>query len=116
MSINYKTGDELVLAALNRDFKRLSRLAEKAKEEADECANVGSEFFAIHEEFQRIVEEKRHDKETLKRLEDLQKREAKARKIMGKNLVSLFDKQSQAEIDRDTLGAEIKKLEFRIKN
>ena len=109
-----RTREELALEALKRDFKRLSKIADKAKAVCDEYMNVGSEMIAIHEDFVAIVKSKDYSPETLKKLEALKKRSAKAEKIRSKDLIKLIDKQSEADINRDSLGGEIQMMEFRL--
>lgn len=107
------TGDELILAALHRDFKRLSRIAEKAKSDCDARISVGSEIIAIHNEFIEIVNTGDHCQDSIKKLETLKNRRERAGKILKKSLIKLMDKQSDAEITRGRLGQEIQTLEFR---
>jgi hypothetical protein len=113
MSLTYSDGEELALSAMKKEFKRLSRLAEKATAEYDEYINIGSELVAIQEEFARIVNAKEHGHHIIQKLESLQARRKKAMKILDKDLLKLIDKQHLAEIKRDSLGSEIQRLEFR---
>ncbi len=106
--------EKVVLAALKRDLKRLSKAAEKAKAECDEYLNVGSEMAAIHEEFALIVKAKETGPEVLKKLEALKRRRDKAERIMKKDLVKLLDKQHEAEFAEESLGEEIQAMEFNI--
>lgn len=108
-----KSRDELVLRALRREHSRLSRIAEKAKAEADENSSIGSEFVAIQKELVEIVSSGDHGKATLKRLDILQARRDKANRVLKKDLVKLIDKQYDAECERDAIGEEISMIEFR---
>lgn len=108
------TGEELALNAMKKDFTRLSRIADKAKREADECMSVGSEMIAIHNEFVDIVKSGEHGEHIIKKLDVLKKRSARTEKIRKKDLVKLFDKEYETASDRDSLGSEIKMIEFRL--
>ncbi|MBE0507257.1 MAG: hypothetical protein IBX50_11135 [Marinospirillum sp.] len=56
----YRTGEELALAALQKELKRLQAKADKARAEADECANIGSELSAVHQAFTQKTVKLRH--------------------------------------------------------
>ncbi len=109
-----KTGEELTLIATKKEFIRLSKKADKAKKEADEACSVGSEMISIHNEFITIVNEKDYSDCNAKKLELLQKRQYRCKKIIEKDLCKLLDAQTDAEIERDNLLIEIQLLEFRI--
>jgi seryl-tRNA synthetase len=108
-----KSREELILGALRREHSRLSRIAEKAKAEADENSSIGSEFVAIHKEFAEILSSGDHGKAILKRLDELQARRDKAERVLAKDLVKLIDKQHDAESERNAIGEEISLIEFR---
>jgi hypothetical protein len=105
--------EDLVLQALRKEHTRLSRAAEKAKLESDEASTVGSEFIDIHKEWKSILDSGEHEKKTLERLDKLQKRRDRARKILDKDLVKLFDKEGSLRMDRDALAEEINLIELR---
>lgn len=108
-------GDELALAALKKEHKRLAYLADRYKREADEACNIGREFVEIHNEFAAIVNAKRTDHQAvIAELEALQKRRDKAAKIMKKPLLKLFDKQYEAESNRDDILNQIQQIEWRM--
>lgn len=109
----YKLGEEIALSAMKKEFTRLSRIADKAKAEADENMGITSEMLSIHQEFVEIVNSKEHGEHVINKLEALKKRRDKAQKVLDKDLLTLLNKQSEAEIDRDSLGSEIQMLEFR---
>lgn len=107
-------GEELALAAMEKEHERLSKIAVRAKAEADEAVNVGSEMLAIHEEYSSLLSLKEYGTpETIKKAGELSKRAKRARKIMQKDLIKLLDKQSEAEFARDDLKSEIEMYKFR---
>lgn len=106
-------GDQLAINAMKKEFALLSRKAERAKKEADECIAVGTELLAIHQDFAAIVKLGETSEATIKKLGALKKRSERAEKIRNKDLTKVFDKQHQAELDRDALGNEIHMIEFR---
>jgi hypothetical protein len=89
-----KTGDELVLQAMRREFARLSRIADKAKAEADEALNIVTEYMEIHKE--------------------LKLRRGRAPRIMKKDMAKLIEKEVDAKFERDMLGIEIDNMEWRL--
>ena len=109
-----KSGEELALAAMKKEFKRLSKVAEKAKHEADEYMHMGSEFIAIHQEFSDIVKSGEHGEKVIKKLDALKKRRDKVDRIRKKDLIKLVDKETHTQIERDSLGSEIQMLEFKL--
>ena len=108
------TGEELALAAMKKEFKRLSRKADRAKAESEEYMGTGSEIIAIHEEFVAIVKSDERGMSVLKKLDALKKRREKTDKIRKKDLMKLLDKEYETAITRDKLGGEIQRLEFRL--
>jgi len=107
-------GEELALEAMKKDLKRLSRAADKAKADADEYMNVGSEMVAIHNEFADIVKSGDHSKATLRKLDRLKARSERTDRIRNKDLCKLTDKQFEAEQKRDALAWEVQSLEMRL--
>lgn len=107
-----RTGEELKLSAMRREFSRLSKVADKAKKEADEVATIGSEFVAIHEELSKIVSSGLTGDAIINQLDTLKKRQARADRIVKKDLVSLLDREHHAIFERDLLGREIQNMEF----
>lgn len=106
-------GEDLALAAMKKEFATLSRKADKAKREADECTNIGTELFAIHQEFAAIVKSGETPKAMIANLNALKKRSERAEKIRKKDLLKLFDKEHKAAMDRDAMAGEIQGVEFR---
>ena len=112
--MNIKTGEELALNAMKKEFKVLSRAADRAKKEADEYMEVGTEIIAIHRELAEIVKQKLSSETVVKKLALLKKRSERAEKIRKKDLIKLLDKQNDTEFNRDNLGHEIQMMEFKI--
>lgn len=108
-------GEKIALEAMQREHKRLSKIADKAKAEAEESLGITDEAFAIHKEFSDIVKAKDHSAETVKRLSCLAARQKRVDTILKKSLVKLLDKQSDAERNRDLLLHEIRKVEWKSK-
>ena len=112
--MNIRPIEEIVAGALKKELVRLSGVADRAKAAVDDHLNVGTEWLAIHEELREIVNSKKTGKVTLDRLAALKDRDAKVNKIQKKDLVKLIDKQSKAEIERDSLISEISMTEWRL--
>ena len=109
-----RTGDEITLDALRREHVRVSRIATKAKAEADEYMGVSEEAFAIHNEFAEIVNTKAHGPHVLRHLDELKKRRAKVDAIQAKDFVQLLDDKFEAEWDQAQVAREISAVEFRL--
>lgn len=108
-------GDDLVIAALKKEHKRLVYLADRYKREADQVCSVGTELVAIHNEFAAIVNAKRTDHQAVvNELEALQKRRETAARIMKKDLVKLLDKQYKTESDAADISRQIQEMEWRL--
>ncbi|MBL4761424.1 MAG: hypothetical protein JKY93_01840 [Gammaproteobacteria bacterium] len=97
---------------MKKEHTRLSKVADKAKADADEVIGVGSEFIAIHNEFAAIVESKEMSKSVDKKLDALKVRSDRATKIQKKNLANLFDKEHATRFDCEDLGHEISRFEY----
>ena len=108
------SGRELMLDALKRDHKRLTKLADKAKADCDVFMGIASELCTIRQEAIKVLNSGNIGDKGLKKLEDLSKREARGNKILKKDVIKLMDKQSEAEIKRDRLAEEIAYIEFRM--
>jgi hypothetical protein len=107
-------GERLTLQAMKNDLKRLSQIAQKAKESCDEVLGIGSELLAIHKEFLALVDAGEPSEDQLVKLDELKHRRERANKIMKKDWIKLSDRQFKAESDRDNLAREIENLEFRL--
>lgn len=108
----YKSGNALAIEAMKRDLKRLQKVADKAKSECDEYITIGSEAFAIHNEFAQIVNSREVGNHVLEKLESLKKRRDRVDKVLKKSAKQLMDKQFAVEMQRDNLARKIAELEF----
>jgi len=106
--------EEIVVSALKKELVRLAGVADRAKAAADEYMNTGTEMIAIYEEFGGIVDLKESGKAVLNKLAVLRDREAKVNKVRKKDFLKLCNKQSKAEIERDSLISEIGMMEYRL--
>jgi hypothetical protein len=109
-----KTGEELAIAAMRKEYVKLCKVADKAKAECDECVSIGTEAIAIHNEFAAIVAAKETGQHVVDKLEALQKRQKRVNRIVDKSIIDLCDKQHKAECERDRLLGQIRDLEFRV--
>lgn len=107
------SGEKIALRAMKKELKRLSGVAEKAKAKVDENMGIGTEVLAIHNEFVEIVDSKEHGQHVLNKLEALQKRRDRVKRILKQDLGQLINKQVDAELERDSLAQEIQMIEFR---
>lgn len=108
------SGEQLALNAMQKEYKRLCYIADKAKQESDEYLNVGTEMINIHEEFATIVKAGEHGRHVLDKLDKLKRRSDKCNKIRTKDFLKLNDKEVNSMLERDRLGQEIATLQFRI--
>lgn len=105
----------VALEAMRKEFKVLSKKAERAKAECDEYMGISIEAFAIHEELGTIVKSKEVGQHIIDKLEALKKRQDRVNRILKKDLLTLTDNQLNAEIKRDELAGEIQRYERRMR-
>lgn len=110
-----RSGQELALIAMKKEFIKLTATHTKAKAEADGYLNVGTEMLAIHSEFAEIVKSKETGKSTIAKLDKLQKRRAAADKIRAKDFLKLCDKENESQFEAQNLLHEIQMLEWKLK-
>ena len=108
-----KAGKELVLIAAKKELKRLSKEADKAKQECDEYMRIGTEAITIHEEFVRIVNTKETGQSVIDQLELLRRRRHRVQRIMKKDLIKLTDREIDTALTRDGLNSEIQMMEYK---
>ncbi len=108
-----KRGEELTHACLKKEFKRLSKAVDKAKAEYDEYMNIHHEMIAIRKEFAEIVKSQNYG-ESLEKLDSLKKRSARCERIRKKDLVKLMDNHIDLQLERDSIGQEMARIEFRL--
>lgn len=109
-----KRGDELALDAMEKEHKRLSLKASRAKASYDEWLNVGHELIAIILEFRELTVSGKPPEEQLKKLKELKQRQEKADKIKNKDGMAIIDTLYDAERERDALGLELGYLRAKI--
>lgn len=107
-----KTGAQIAVEAMEKEYARLKRLEAAAEKEVDENLNSVSEIISVHKEFVEIVNSGRHDKEALRNLDLLKKRDRKARKAMKKNIIDLRNKHVECKFAAEDLMKEIIKFKF----
>jgi hypothetical protein len=107
-----KSGQELLLVAAEKEYKRLCQKAQKAKAQADEYENIGKEAIDIRLKLMEVTKSNRRPEEVLEELDKLQVKQKRVDRILNKNFVKLLDKQFEAEHERDALGNEIDMLKF----
>lgn len=108
------SGEKIALAAMKKEFLRLSKRAERVDAEYNEWLNIGTELISINDEFMKIVESKEIGAETIAALNALKKRSAKVERIRKKDFMKLSDKQITATMKRDELGQEIQRFGYGI--
>ncbi len=107
-----ETGKELLLIAAKKEYKLLSRRADKAKAECDEACNVHSELIEINSKLREVMNSSQQGKQLLSQIEALDKRRRRASQVLKMDVLKLIDAQAHAEIRRDMLGEQIRYLEF----
>lgn len=109
-------GELLALAAMKKSLTDLTAKAAKAKEAADACTSATSELIALLREGHEIMGDiASKPAASLKKLEDLQVKQNRARRNMNKDLSKLLDKQFEAEHDRDALAEHITTYEWQLR-
>lgn len=108
-----KTGQQLKIEAMEKELKRLQVKTERAKKEADERLHAGSALLDISRDFIHAATNTEMDiDEKLKKFKEIETRRKRLKRIIKKNLIELFDKQSHAELERDQLASELQMEKF----
>lgn len=106
----------LALAAMKKGLAELTSKATKAENAANACINATSDFMAVQREaFEIMSEVAAKPAASLKRLQALQAKEVRARRLMKQDLSKLVDKQFEAEQQRDALAEFISNFEWRLR-
>jgi len=105
-----RTGEQLAISAIKKEYSRLCKIAEKAKLELDEYFNAGTAMIDLSRELTAIVSSKEVGAPLVKKLEALQKRRDRLLRIASKDIIALSDRQIKADIERDNL---LRHLQFR---
>jgi hypothetical protein len=108
------SGDELVLHALEREYKRLSSIADKAHREYQHFENAGNDLIEVNKEFIALMNSGKTDDTTIAKLQDLKEREEKARKTLAKDYLKLSDKKTKSDLILDRFTVELERFRFRI--
>lgn len=108
-----RRGDELVLNAMERDLVRLTKIASKAKKDADDVINATTELLDANADFRKIVDEGITGADVVARLEAIKRRRDKALRLMKKPLLPLLDKQNETQFAQEDMQREIENFKWR---
>ncbi len=108
-----RSGRDLVIAALEKEFRRLSAVAEKKKAECDECFSAPTDLLEVRRKASEILETLDPGTSALKKLKTLAEEETRLLKLIKKSSIDFMDAQHLAEAERDNLGQELSFLKFR---
>jgi hypothetical protein len=103
---------KLMLQALEKEYARLLKIHEKAKDELNECLNVGQEEISIHQEFIKVCDLMKAGKDVKNTLNDLTKRNEKANHVLNKDINKLMEKEYSSKKDCGKLKEEIDRIKF----
>lgn len=109
-----KTGEELALIAIEKELKRLSAVAAKAKADVDARDGAYIEKIELHRKVIELANSDLSAKERLSKLEMMQARSKKLDAILKQDYMKLSDRQFSAEYNRDALQQYAVNLRFRI--
>jgi hypothetical protein len=110
-----RSGEQLSLVAMKKEFARLSKIADKKKAICDDACSCGSKLIDLYKKANELIKSKDFTPEGIKKVQALADEEKRLHKIMKSDLVKIMDEQINAEIERDNLGREISMIEWRIK-
>lgn len=97
---NPKSRDEIILSALEREYERLKKIADQAKQKEDEYMHVHTRLFEIRKEAREIVSGKVNEA-GLARLDELVKLEKKCLAISKADILKLLDKSFATKCEAD---------------
>lgn len=109
-----RSGEELSLAAMKKEFARLSKIADKKKAICDDACSCGTKLLDVYRQANELIQAKDFTPEAVKKVQDLANEEKRLQKLMKSDIVKLMDEQINSEFERDNLGREISMMEFRI--
>ena len=102
-----KTGAQIALEAMEKEYARLKRLEAAAKKECDENMNAACEIINVQKEFIELMKSGECYKEELRKLELLEKRDKRARRALAKDILKLTDKHINYQFAAEDLMREI---------
>jgi len=104
----------IVLATLKKELVSLTNKAKKAKQDVDDYINVGTEKIEIYQELAEIIKAGDHGSQSqLSKLRKLQEREERANEILKNDIITLMDKQIDADSNLQELQREVSQVEWR---
>jgi hypothetical protein len=109
-----KTGEELALIAIEKELKRLTAVAAKAKADVEARDGAFTEQIEIHRQLSELSKSDLSIADSLSRLKVMQARTKKLVAIMKQDYMKLSDRQFNAELERDALQQYAVNLRFRI--
>lgn len=109
-----RSGEQLSLIAMKKEFAKLSKIADKKKAVCDDACSCGSQLIEVYKQANEIIKAKDYSEDGMKKMKSLADEEKRLKKLLGADIVKLMDDQINAEIERDNLGREIKTIEFRL--
>lgn len=109
-----KTGEELALIAIEKELKRLSAVAAKAKADVDARDSAFTEKIELHRQLVELANSGLSATVRLSKLQTMQARSKKLDAILKQDYMKLSDRQFSAESNRDALQQYAVNLRFRI--
>lgn len=112
--LTIKTGEELALISIEKELKRLSALAAKAKADVEARDSAFTERMELYRKVDELPLSGLPAKVRLMKLETMQARSKKLDAILKQDYMKLSDRQFSAESNRDALQQYAVNLRFRI--
>lgn len=105
--------DEIIISAMERELKRLQKLAQKAKNEEEDCANAFAIIMQCHKDAAELIDNGQYKtKAGIEKLEKLAATEKVAIKNSEKDWIKLSDKAFELQIQTERLAEEIARKKF----
>jgi len=108
-----RNGAELAIIAVEREVKRLEKIAKKAEAEINETMDAGLTIIDARREALKVVKGSSLQVVKTKALEDLAEVEKKALAAGKRDLLPLIDKSTAAKIELDCLKRELSNMKRR---
>lgn len=110
-----RKGGELILKALEKEHKRLTRAAKKAHALVEEATHSGKLRIELRRKLQEEMKKGRSPREMIKFIE---KQEAEEKRLseLGENFMKYLDQETEAQLELDAFSSEYMIIKFRYNN
>lgn len=107
--------DEIILALMKKELKRLDEKAEKAKKKQEAAMNAPQRYFDAHRRLQAVTKDQTLSAvDRLSQMQEIQKQANEAKAMFDLNTCVLMDATYEATYLADNMRKRINDAEFRL--